>query len=220
MDDFSDYNFIDTNKILSNTLIIHSEFKGRGELLPYYYYLNNKLFDRAVILQDSVFINQYIDFGQENQFLWSFDQHFWEEYYNIPCYQMYDTFGSNKEIMVDMFIDPNLWKGCFGVMSVLSHEYLCNINRICDLSKLLEVITTREHRMTFERVFGIMFCLCNRTYYNKGTGSVFGDLHKYINSRYGEETFTSYIQKSEWNYKSAYNKSLVWKIIQNQINYG
>ena len=39
IDDFSNYEFIDTNKILINTLIIQSEFKGRGELLPYYYYL-------------------------------------------------------------------------------------------------------------------------------------------------------------------------------------
>ena len=47
IDDNSDYRYI-TNKGLYKTLTINSEYPGRGELLPYYYYLQYKLFDTAV----------------------------------------------------------------------------------------------------------------------------------------------------------------------------
>ena len=57
IDDNSNYNFI-TNKELYKTTIINSEYPKRGELLPYYYYLHNKLFDVAVIMHDSAFINK------------------------------------------------------------------------------------------------------------------------------------------------------------------
>ena len=45
IDDNSKYNFVDKSKVLFNTLLIQSEFPGRGELLHYYYYLQHKFFD-------------------------------------------------------------------------------------------------------------------------------------------------------------------------------
>ena len=44
IDDNSNYEYI-TNIDLYKTTIIQSEYPQRGELLPYYYYLHNKLFD-------------------------------------------------------------------------------------------------------------------------------------------------------------------------------
>jgi len=38
IDDNSNYEFV-TNKTVTNTVLIQSEYKGRGELLPYYYFL-------------------------------------------------------------------------------------------------------------------------------------------------------------------------------------
>jgi hypothetical protein len=61
IDDNSNYDYIREKHNLYKTTIINSEYPRRGELLPYYYYLHNKLFDTAVIIHDSVFINQYID---------------------------------------------------------------------------------------------------------------------------------------------------------------
>ena len=52
----SDYNFI-TNEELYKTKIINSDSPKSGALLPYYY-IQNKLFDTAVILHDSVFIQK------------------------------------------------------------------------------------------------------------------------------------------------------------------
>jgi hypothetical protein len=62
IDDNSNYQFIKEINLYKTT-IIKSEYPGRGELLPYIYYLKYKLFDTAVIIHDSVFINKYIDFN-------------------------------------------------------------------------------------------------------------------------------------------------------------
>jgi hypothetical protein len=174
IDDSSNYEFVDTKKILSNTLLIQSEFPGRGELLPYYYYHQNKLFERAVILHDSVFIKHYINFGDENRFIWSFENH-WVHFYN------YDKLIENlnkKEILINMFNNKQLWKGCFGVMSVISHNFLCDINSTFNLFNLIQHITCRDDRMSLERLFAVIFTLCNINY-NKETTSIFGDIHSY-----------------------------------------
>ena len=55
--------------------IINSEFPGRGELLPYIYFLKYKWFDNAVIIHDSVFFHKTIDFTNINRkamSLWMF----------------------------------------------------------------------------------------------------------------------------------------------------
>jgi hypothetical protein len=79
IDDNSDYNFI-TDEKLYKTTVIKSEYPKRGELLPYYYYLHNKLFDIAVIIHDSVFINKYINFDINSniKFIWHF-MHDWDD---------------------------------------------------------------------------------------------------------------------------------------------
>ena len=60
IDDASDDTYL-THEVLYKTTIINSEYPKRGELLPYFYYLQNKLFDTAVIIHDSVFINARLD---------------------------------------------------------------------------------------------------------------------------------------------------------------
>ena len=174
IDDNSKYNFVDKSKVLFNTLLIQSEFPGRGELLPYYYYLQHKLFDRAVILHDSVFINQFIDFDKENNFLWEFE-HDWDNYYNED---LLINHLHNKDIIKTFHKNKHLWKGCFGVMSVLSHDFLCEMNILFNFTNLINVITDRDKRMSWERVFAVLFTLCNSKN-NKQTSSIFKNIHNY-----------------------------------------
>ena len=63
IDDNSDYDYIDLDfqkNNLVNAHVIRSEYPKRGEILPYLYYLENHLFNKAVIIHDSVFINSYL----------------------------------------------------------------------------------------------------------------------------------------------------------------
>jgi len=62
IDDNSDQQYIKSQFNYKNIQIIQSEFHGRGELLPYYYYIKNKFFDNAIIMHDSVFIHNRINF--------------------------------------------------------------------------------------------------------------------------------------------------------------
>ena len=96
IDDNSNYDFV-TERKLYKTTIINSEYKGRGELLPYYYYLYNKLFDTAVIIHDSVFINKYIDFTVNNYaILWDFEHH-WDQPNDEK--RILSSLNNNKELL-------------------------------------------------------------------------------------------------------------------------
>ena len=151
IDDNSNYDILDTvyEKTLYNTKIIKSEYPGRGELLPYYYYLHNKLFDTAVIIHDSVFINSKLDMSvNKYKLLWEFE-HNWDQ--PIDEIQMIKLLNNSKELL-DFHFNRALWKGCFGGMSIITHDYLTEINNNYDLSKLLPYVKTRYNRMSFERV--------------------------------------------------------------------
>jgi hypothetical protein len=170
IDDNSNYNLITiSDKKLYKTTVINSEYHKRGELLPYYYYLHNKLFDTAVIIHDSVFINKYIDFSVEKyKFLWDF-QHNWDQIEDET--RMIDMFN-DSELKI-FYNNKNLWEGCFGGMSIITHDYLTYVNNKYDISKLLECILNRYNRCSFERVIA---CLLQKEGKKE---TLLGDIHKY-----------------------------------------
>jgi hypothetical protein len=174
IDSGSNYSFI-TNNELYNTTIIKGEFPGRGELLPYYYYLHNKLFDIAVILHDSTFINKYVDFNVNTyKHIWDFE-HTWDQ----PEDEIRIMKGAyNDQDLLNFHSNQKLWKGCFGSMTIIKHDYLVKVNNKYDISKLLDYILVRYNRMSFERIIA---CLLEITGTKEPT--LIGDLHS--NQEYG-----------------------------------
>jgi len=155
IDDNSNYEYINVEdeSRLVNTFILKSSFPGRGELLPYYYFLRNKLFDVAVILHDSAFINRFIDFKCDTyKLLWKFD-HTW----NVPENELRLLSVFNNKDIIDFYHSKDLWNGCFGVMTVVNFKFLEMINSKYDLSKLLNLVKTRDDRMALERVIACIF---------------------------------------------------------------
>ena len=69
--------------------------------------------------------------------------------------------------------DKNSWKGCFGAMSIITHDYLLDVNRKYNFSKLLDVITRRDDRCSFERVIA---CLLQKEH---TTEPLLGNIHAY-----------------------------------------
>ena len=172
IDDNSNYDYI-TNEPLYKTTIIDSEYPKRGELLPYYYYLHNKLFDIAVIIHDSIVINKYIDFTVEKyKFLWDFQS-------NIKgCDYLVDDEIRMINILNDFelkafYEKKDLWRGCFGGMAIITHDYLTFINNKYDIKKLLDYVISRYYRGIFERVIG---CLLQK---EDITEALFGDIINY-----------------------------------------
>ena len=174
IDDCSDYEFI-TSKELYKTHIIQSEYPRRGELLPYYYYLHNKLFDKAVIIHDSVFINKYIDYGNIDKYkmLWSFE-HIWDNAEREL--EIINAFNCIE--LTNYYNSKHLWKGCFGCMSVITHDYLAEINNKYEICKLLEYILNRNDRCCLERVLGCLLQINDNKDIDRDR-TLLGDLHVY-----------------------------------------
>ena len=170
IDDNSNYDFVSNNELeLYKTTIVLSEYSGRGELLPYYYYLQYKLFDTAVIIHDSVFINKYIDVNVEKyKFLWEFEHH-WDQIEDET--KMINLFNDSE--LLAFYQDKNLWKGCFGCMTIITHDYLTHINNKYDISKLLDHVLSRYNRSSFERVLACLFQV------NDKKETLLGNIHEY-----------------------------------------
>ena len=169
VDDNSDKSFI-TNENVYKTTIINSEYHKRGELLPYYYYLHNNLFDTAVIIHDSVFINKYIDMSVEKyKIMWTFE-HEWDQIEDET--KMMKAFNDSE--LLAFYEDKTLWKGCFGGMAIITHNYLQHINSKYDISKLLDFIVSRYNRCSFERVIA---CLLQK---EAKMENLLGDIFQYV----------------------------------------
>jgi hypothetical protein len=192
IDDNSDYSFVTTNP-LENTMLIRSEFPGRGEFLPYYYYLKTKFCETAVILHDSMFIKKYINFDVNNyKMILDFGKDNIMDNESTP-YQvnMLNAINSNKLNSFYNKKDLNLWKGCFGCMVSITYDYLKSMDNEFRLACLIPHITCRPARCAFERIIGCLLQV-NKTEY-----SLFGSIQKYckwglsyddyVNKRYNNQ---------------------------------
>jgi hypothetical protein len=167
LDDNSNYKFI-TKKELYNTEIIQSEFPKRGELLPYYYYAKNKWFDIAFILHDSVFLQSYIHVNVD-------------KYSMIWCFNHESDDVLNETRIIKLFNNPELtslyknkkWVGCFGGMTIITHDFVSHLQNKYNFDTLLPVITNRKARCCFERIIA---CLLQKEH--KPT-TLLGNIHKY-----------------------------------------
>lgn len=171
VDDNSNYNFInleDESK-LQNCEIIKSEYKGRGELLPYYYFYKTKFVEKMVFIHDSVFIKKYINFSDNDnvRFLWEFNA--CNENKNTEI--LYLNQLNNNKKLINMF-NSNYWKGCFGVMSVIKLDFLNFLVDKYNFFKLIDFIKSRSNRSCLERVFAVL-CFTENNYKTTYFGNIF-----------------------------------------------
>lgn len=153
IDDNSNYEYIKNTQTLSNVQVLDSEFKARGELLPYYYFLTLKPFKKAVIIHDSVFFNKYMDFShvKHYQLLWTF-QHDWDN--SVEELNILHTYKDPE--LIQYYNDKSKWLGCFGGMSVITHDCISKLDAKYKLNKLIPLIDSRAKRMCFERIIACM----------------------------------------------------------------
>lgn len=191
VDNNSNYDFI-TNLELKNTIVINSELKCRGELAGYYYFYKTNISSHAVILQDSMFIKQYIDFGSDVTFLWNFKA----DYDNPSEIRSMLSLLNNSEALLSMYNNKSQWNGCFSACSVIDRETLQILDEKYNLFVLVNVITNPQYQMAFERVFALLLSSICPTIGNR---SFFGDIFDYVNNinSYGWGfTFNNYINNN------------------------
>jgi hypothetical protein len=191
IDDNSNQDFVSENQI-ENVTIIQSPFKGRGEILAYYYFYMTRLFDKAVILHDSVFLHQPLDIDsvKDVAFLWSFNNCFRddikEEEFLGYLENNYPLIDTRRQLQ---------WRGCFGCMSVITRSFLETIVQKYSLFNILEHVYSRNERYHIERLIAV---LCYTE--NPNVSSLFGDIHLYQRwgltyDEYKEECHTRPITK-------------------------
>jgi len=148
IDNNSNRDFITDDDVdMKNCEILYSEYKNRGELLPYYYFDKYKWFDKAIFIHDSVLINNKINIDNVDdvKFLWHFNGGELE----------------NSELIENLLSKLNhggklIELGCWGVMSVIHNQFLTKIMDKYNMKVLLEHVTSKEHRMAMERIFGVI----------------------------------------------------------------
>ena len=184
-DNSSDEYVTNDNVDLRNCFIIQSEYPKRGEILSYYYFYKYKLFDKAIIIHDSVFLQQ--DISQEVnsvnnvKFLWHFknryDDNAGKEIYFI--HQLKYNHNEDKNSLINVYLQRDKWLGCFGVMSVITYDFLNVLVDKYNVFSLLNIVKNREERCSLERVFSIL-CYVNSNYFtNENSPSIFGEILEY-----------------------------------------
>jgi hypothetical protein len=214
IDDNSNYEFVKAQYEYKNIQIIQSEYKGRGELLPYYYFYKNKFFENAFIIHDSIFIHRKINFDKIKNVdvlpLW----HFNPDKENVTnSLHLVSNFRNNLLLYKQLTLSEitvlgrkHEWYGCFGVQSYINHNFLVRISNKYNIFTLLNKVKSRPDRCCLERIFGLIFNLESGV--TKKYKSFFGNIHDY-NSAF-DYTYDKYKHDLSVNKKLPKSIIKVW----------
>ena len=175
IDDNSNEEYLKNDKYYEDIEFKYTEHIKRGELLAYYYFLNENTENKKYMMyiHDSVFIiNEIHKLLIEESYtpFWWFVSHC-----HIDTDGLIDIIEKNssvnKELILNRLHNISSWEGVFGAMGIISHEYLKKMNELLNINDLMDVINTRESRCNFERIVGILNLENNE--------KLFGSIHSF-----------------------------------------
>lgn len=208
IDDNSNYDFVKSDHEYKNIEIIQSEFHGRGELLPFIYYLKYKWFDNAVIIHDSLFIHNRISFESFKLPvipLWHcpYDKENLPNLLRISKYLKKNSLLNkilNGSQMNILGITNDKYNVCFGCQCYINLKFLEKIEIKYNISNLVNVIQNRPDRCALERIFGIIFTIEYPKLHS--IPSFFGNIHKTKNAfEYNYDAYISDFQENKIPHK-------------------
>lgn len=177
VDDSSNRDYLVEDLVLVNTTVIYDkEHKGAAELLPYFYFHQTHPFDTAIILHDSVFLQKHIDVDTDSvKFVWTYPHAWDDEIFHLIEPQLASL--PHAQSLLDLYRNKDAWNGPFGVMTVITWQYLdtvCHEYHLWD--RLLPRISARCHRNALERTLGVVFC----HHLKQSVPSMLGIIHHYM----------------------------------------
>lgn len=189
IDDNSDPTFLKYEDTYKNVQIIQSEFVGRGELLPYYYYLKYNFFDNAIILHDSVFLHKRVNFDNLVKKdikvlpLWFFfpDKENLENRIRISN-SLKNLYNIHSKLLLENIVlgmPQDKWFGCFGVQSYINHSFLSLLETKYNITNMIQHVKSRQDRCSLERIFGCLFYTEYPKLLTLPNKSLLGNIHKY-----------------------------------------
>ena len=195
IDDNSNTAFVKADFEYINVTIFQSEFIGRGELLPYYYFSKYHFFDNAIIIHDSIFFHKRINFekivGLQVLPLWHFnsDKENYENTLRISnslrnSYEIKKLINSTEVILGLQHLK---WNGCFGIQSFINYNFLKYLDQKYHLFNMLKIVKSRLDRCCCERIFGIIFNIESKKLYK--IKSLFGSIFSHQKWGYTYENY-------------------------------
>ena len=166
------------NGSLVNTEVIESEYRGAGEILPYFYFFLHKWADRMIILHDSMILHRPFRSAELEgllRFHWHFSLN--ESSYHTKMALQFSSMRHHEGLLA--FLNGgSQWKGCFGGASIISYDAVEHLEKKYGFfSTLVLAIKTRRDREVFERMLGAV------AFFEKmvemDTCSTFGDIIRY-----------------------------------------
>lgn len=207
IDDNSNTDFIKADHDYLNITYIQSEYPGRGELLPYVYYLKYKWFPNAVIIHDSLFVHSKIRFEFFNTPVFPLWHHTYDKENLNNILRITSSLTNNYFIMkklsnIDNILGLNNDKFnlCFGCQTYIKLDFLELLENKYRITNLLNVVRNRLDRCALERVMGLLFC----QEYPKlmKINSLFGDiLTKYRCTVYNFDEYMCDLTNNKIRYK-------------------
>jgi len=200
IDDNSNYSFVKADHPYKNLTIIQSEYPGRGELLPFIYYLKYRWWDNAVFLHDSVFIHKHIPFELLKVPvlpLWHFIK---DKLHHNTVVRVSGGLSNNSEIMKILQHEDSLmsinklntdWCGVFGVQCFININFLEQIQNKYNITNLILYVSCRDERCALERIMGIIIFLEYPAYRFSLKKSVLGDIRSYMPWGYNYDQYIS-----------------------------
>jgi hypothetical protein len=213
IDDNSKPEFVHAEAEYKNIEIVTSEFPGRGELLPFYYFLKNKYFEHAVMIHDSVFFNRRINFEKLVGLninvipLWHFDADSVSLVNSLDITQLLTNHQIvqqklNHRSNTTLGLSHLKWYGCFGVQCLISLQFLSHLEYKYKITSLTQRVKNRGDRICLERIFGVLFYTENITKLMKYR-SVLGDIHHHkLSFRYAYDMYEYDMKNNNLSHQS------------------
>jgi len=170
IDDNSDKSILEEIP-MDNVEIIQSEYPGAGEYLPYYYLLTRKLFKKAIILQDSTFVNTKISYEDVTDYMF-----FYEFIKDLSLDNTHTVKILQNTKIPDKLIDylwNGNWKGCYGTFMIITYDFLQRVEDIVGITGWKTIINNRDTRIALEKALPIA---CIYVGGEKPVYSMFGSL--------------------------------------------
>jgi len=177
IDDNSDKSILE-NYDMNNVEIIQSEYPAAGEYLPYWYFLQRKMFKKAIFLQDSMILNTRIPYEDVTDFMYLYEMT--KDIGNL--YEITKDTNDGVKLLLDntkiptelnQFNEATNWKGCWGSTMVITDEYIQKLEDTIQISKWKDIINSRLLRVALERAIAICCAYISR---DKQKFSLFGDI--------------------------------------------
>lgn len=163
----------------NNVTIELSLMKARGEMNPYLHYYVNKYFDTAIIIHDSMHLKKklenidkitdfkFIRYFTNHRLHWAFipepqtdyNKRFAIKNHDDLVFRLIEKIKDKNKSFYDfckgIYYKKDEWIGCFGIQSIMSWNFLNELQAKTNVLDLMEFMKDRRDRMAMESIFAL-----------------------------------------------------------------